>query len=134
MRVCGYYPPGRSSFILTLRLASISAASTAACAFSRRRWRTAYSGLVSQWWASAFRAANSPARPERSRAVSLVTSFGSCGPTYAFLDLVAEVGIYAFYSHPAVRADLIIAPPAEIRSDEVLLLKSLERVVHRVVR
>ena len=67
--------------------------------------------------------------PRRSLAFT-----GSCGPTYAFLDLVAEVGIYTFYSHPAVRADLIIAPPAEIRSDEVLLLKSLERIVHRVVR
>jgi hypothetical protein len=81
MQVSGCYPPGCSSFRRTLRLASISAASTAACAFSRRRWRTAYSGLVSQWWASVFRAASSPARPERSRAVSLVTSFGSWGPT-----------------------------------------------------
>jgi hypothetical protein len=80
MQVSGCYPSGCSSFNLTLRLASISAASTAACAFSRRRWRTAYSGLVSQWRASAFRAASSPASPERSRAVSLVTSFGSCGP------------------------------------------------------
>src|SRR5918995_644251 len=67
--------------------------------------------------------------PRRSLAFT-----GSCGPTYAFLDLVAEVAIHAFYSHPPVRADLIIAAPAEIRSDEVLLLKALERVVHRVVR
>jgi hypothetical protein len=36
---------------------------------------------VSQWWASAFRAASSPTSAERSRAVSLTTSFGSCGPT-----------------------------------------------------
>src|SRR5215213_2434580 len=47
------------------------------------RCRTANSGLVSQWRASAFRAANSPASPERSRAVSLVTSLGSCGPISA---------------------------------------------------
>jgi hypothetical protein len=82
MHVSGCYPSGRSSCILTLRLASISAASTVACAFSSRRCRTAYSGLVSQWWASAFRAASYPARPERSRAVSLATSSGSCGPIY----------------------------------------------------
>jgi hypothetical protein len=42
----------------------------------------AYSGPVSQWLASPFKAASSPTSPERSRAVSLVTSFGSCGPTY----------------------------------------------------
>ena len=36
---------------------------------------------MSQWRASAFRAVTSPASPERSRAVSLVTSFGSCGAT-----------------------------------------------------
>jgi hypothetical protein len=32
--------------------------------------------------ASALRAASSPTSPERSRVVSLVTSFGSCGPIY----------------------------------------------------
>jgi hypothetical protein len=68
------------SFILTLRLASTSAASTAAWAFSRRRCSAAYSTPVSQWRASALRAASSPESPERSRAVSLVTSCGSCGP------------------------------------------------------
>ena len=81
------YPPGCSSFILTFRLASISAASTAACAFSSRRCRMAYSGSVSQWRASAFMATSSPASPERSRAVSLATSFGSYGPTSASLIL-----------------------------------------------
>src|SRR5215210_764876 len=82
MHLRGRCPPScyTSSFIFTLRLASTSAASTAAWAFSSRRCRTAYSGLVSQWCASAFRAASSPASPERSRAVSLATSFGSCGP------------------------------------------------------
>jgi hypothetical protein len=34
---------------------------------------------VSQWVASAFSAASSPTSPERSRAVSLATSLGSCG-------------------------------------------------------
>ncbi len=102
---------------------------------SRRCRRAAYSGSVSQWVASPFSAASSPTRPERSRATSLLTCFGSCGPTYASLDLVAEVGIHASYRHPAVHAYLIIALPAAIRSDdEVPLLKSLERVVHRVVR
>src|SRR5215212_9713376 len=83
-QIRGCYPPERCSpsFILTLRLASTSAASTAAWAFSRRRCSTAYSGAVSQWRASAFSAASSPASPERSRAVSLVTSCGSCGPTH----------------------------------------------------
>src|SRR5918994_4333652 len=69
------------SFSLTLRLASTSAASAAACAASRRCLRAAYSGSVSQWVASAYKAASSPTSAERSRAVSLVTSFGSCGPT-----------------------------------------------------
>jgi hypothetical protein len=75
----GRYPP---SFILTLRLASTSAASAAACAFSNRCRRAAYSGPASQWWASPFSAASSLTTPERSRTVFLVTSFGSCGPTY----------------------------------------------------
>jgi hypothetical protein len=34
---------------------------------------------------SAFKAASSPAMPVRSRDVSLVTSFGSCGPIYGSL-------------------------------------------------
>ena len=72
----------RPSFSRTLRLASTSAASAAACAASKRCRRVPYSGSVSQWVASAFKAASSPAMPERSRAVSLVTSLGSCGPTY----------------------------------------------------
>jgi hypothetical protein len=38
---------------------------------------------VSQWVASPFNAASSPTTAERSQAVSLATSFGSCGPTYA---------------------------------------------------
>ena len=42
---------------------------------------------VSQWVASAFNAASSPTSPERSRAVSLATSFGSCGPIYGSLIL-----------------------------------------------
>src|SRR5215203_5288801 len=95
------------------------------------RGPTAYTCLSGEVYVS-FRGSHSKRSsppPRRSLAFT-----GSCGPTYAFLDLVAEVGIHASYSHPAVRADLIIAPPAEIRSDEVLLLKSLERVVHRVVR
>jgi hypothetical protein len=83
MHFCGYCPPGRypPSFILTLRLASTSAASAAACAFSNRCRRAAYSGPASQWWASPFSAVSSLTTPERSRTVSLVTSFGSCGPT-----------------------------------------------------
>jgi hypothetical protein len=70
-QIRGCYPPDccSPSSILTLRLASTSAASTAAWAFSRRRCSTAYSGAVSQWRASAFSAASSPASPERSRAV-----------------------------------------------------------------
>jgi hypothetical protein len=44
--------------------------------------RAAYSGSVSQWVASAFNATSSPTSAERSRAVSLATSFGSCGPIY----------------------------------------------------
>jgi hypothetical protein len=79
-RGCVYSPC--LSFSLTLRLASTSAASAAACAASKRYLRTAYSGSVSQWVASPFKAASSPSRRERSRAVSLATSFGSCGPTY----------------------------------------------------
>src|SRR5215210_6440117 len=47
------YSPGRyrSSFILTLRLGSTTAASTAACVSSSRCLRAANSGSVSQWWA-----------------------------------------------------------------------------------
>src|SRR5215212_11669290 len=75
------------SFSLTRPRASTSAASAAACAASRRCYRAAYSGSVSQWVASPFKAASSPTRPERSRAVSLVTSFGSCGPIYDSLFL-----------------------------------------------
>jgi hypothetical protein len=70
------------SFSLTLCLASTSAASAAACAASRRYRRAAYPGSVSQWVASPFKAASSPTRPERSRAVSLATSLWSCGPIY----------------------------------------------------
>jgi hypothetical protein len=50
----------RSSFSRTLRLASTSAASAAACAASKRYSRTAYSGSVSQWSASPFKAASFP--------------------------------------------------------------------------
>jgi hypothetical protein len=67
-------PPERysSSFILTLRLASTSAASTAAWAFSRRRCRLAYSGSVSQWRASASRGpARLPCRRDRGLGPSL---------------------------------------------------------------
>jgi hypothetical protein len=67
-----------SSFSRTLRLASTSAASAAACAASKRYRRTSYSDSVSQCVASAFKAASPPTKPERSRAVYLVTSFGSC--------------------------------------------------------
>src|SRR5215213_11397505 len=74
--------------------------------------RAAYSGSVSQWVASAFNATSSPTSAERSRAVSFVTSFGSWGPTYAFLGLVAEASIHASYGHPTVLTDLIIASPA----------------------
>jgi hypothetical protein len=56
--------------------------SAAACAASSRYRRTPYSGSVSQWVASPFNAASSPTSAVRSRTVSLVTSFGSCGPTY----------------------------------------------------
>jgi len=49
--------------------------------------RAASLGSVSQWVASPFNASNSPTRPERSRAVSLVTSFGSCGPIYEPLSM-----------------------------------------------
>jgi hypothetical protein len=51
----------RSSFILTLLLASISATSTAACAPSRRCRTVAYSGPSSQWVASDFVRFGSPA-------------------------------------------------------------------------
>jgi hypothetical protein len=77
---CVYSPC--PSFSHTLRVASTIAASANACAFYRRCLRVAYSGSVSQWVASAFNVASSPTSPERSRAVSLVTLFGSCGPTY----------------------------------------------------
>ncbi len=77
----------RPSSILTRRLASTSAASAAACAASKRCLRAEYSGPSSQWVASPFNAASSPTSAERSRAVSLVTSFGSWGPTYGGLIL-----------------------------------------------
>ncbi len=64
----------------------------------------------------------------------LVTSFGSCGPTYAFLGLVAEASIHASYGHPTVLTDLIIASPAAMPRDGTHLSKSLESIVHRVVR
>jgi hypothetical protein len=70
------------SFSLTLRLASTSAASAAACALSSLSLRGAYSGSVSQWVASAFKAASSLTDAERSRAMSLLTSLGSWGPAY----------------------------------------------------
>ena len=93
MQLCGcshglYY--SRPSFILTLRLASTSAASTAPCASSRRCRSAAYSGPVSQCPASPFKAAISPAMPVRSRAMSLLTSFGSSGPIYDHLILRPE--------------------------------------------
>src|SRR5918995_6270799 len=53
-----------------------------------------------------------------------------CSPSP--LDLVAELGIHASYRHPAVHADLIIAPPAEVRTDEPSI-ESVERVAHCVV-
>src|SRR5829696_805292 len=77
----------RPSFSRTLRLASTSAASASACAASKRCRRVAYSGSVSQWVASAFKAASSLTSDERSRAVSLATSLGSCGPIYGCLFL-----------------------------------------------
>ena len=80
-RARGAYSPCLS-FSRTLRLASTSAAPAAACAVSRPCRRAVYSGSVSQWVTSPFNAASSPTTPERSRAVSLVTSFGSCGPIY----------------------------------------------------
>jgi hypothetical protein len=46
----------------------------------RRISGVAYSGPSSQWWASPFNAAIYPTSAVRSRAMSLVTSFGSCGP------------------------------------------------------
>ena len=88
----------------------------------------------SQWVASPFKAASSPTSAERSRAVFLVTSFGSWGPTYAFLGLVAEASIHASYGHPTVLTDLIIASPAAMPRDGTHLSKSLESIVHRVVR
>src|SRR5215216_5266497 len=48
MQVSGCYPLGCSSFSRTLRLASTSAGSAAACAASSRCLRVAYSGPVSQ--------------------------------------------------------------------------------------
>jgi hypothetical protein len=48
------------------------------------------------------------------------------------LDFIAQTRIYASYPHPAVHTGFIIAPPAEIRDDE-LPIETLERVVHRVV-
>jgi hypothetical protein len=70
------------SFSGTRLLASTRVASAAACAASRRYRSAAYSGSVSQWVASAFKAASSPTNAERSRAVSPVTSFGSCSTTF----------------------------------------------------
>jgi hypothetical protein len=72
----------RPSYCRTLRLASTSAASAAACAASSLSQRVAYSGSVSQWVASPLSDASSPTTPERSRATSLVTSLGSWGPIY----------------------------------------------------
>src|SRR5918994_716182 len=131
-RVCVYSPC--LSFGLTRLRAYTSAASAAACAASRRCLRAAYSGSVSQWAVSPFKAASSPITAERSRAVSLATSFGSCGSTYAFLGFVAEASIHASYGHPTVLTDLIIASPAAMPRDGTHLSKSLERIVHRVVR
>ena len=82
-RGCVYSPC--LSFGLTRLRAYTRAASTAACAASRRCRRVVYSGSVSQWVASRFNAVNSPTSAERSRAVSLVTSLGSCGPLYGSL-------------------------------------------------
>jgi hypothetical protein len=79
-RGCVYSPC--LSFSLTRLRASTSAASAAAYAASKWCLRVAYSGSVSQWLASPFNAASSPTTPERSRAVSRVTSFGSCGSIY----------------------------------------------------
>jgi hypothetical protein len=56
------------------------------------------------------------------------------GPTYAFLGLVAEASIHASYGHPTVLTDLIIASPAAMPRDGTHLSKSLERIVHRIVR
>jgi hypothetical protein len=84
-RGCVYSP--WLSFSLTLRLTSTSAASVAACAASSRYHRTYYSGSVSQWVASPFKAASYPTSPERSQVVSLATSFGSCGAIYGSLIL-----------------------------------------------
>ena len=54
---------------------------------STRCRRAAYSGSVSQCVASPFNAASSHTSAEKSRAVSLVTSFGSWGPTYVSVNL-----------------------------------------------
>src|SRR5215208_910093 len=75
----------RPSSILTRLRASTSAASAAAYAASKRCLRVAYCGSVSQWVASPFNATSSPTSAERSRAVSLATSSGSCGPIYRSL-------------------------------------------------
>jgi hypothetical protein len=61
------YPPGCSSPILTLRLASISAASTAAWAYARRKCGSACHGSVSQWAASPFSATRVPRPVPRGR-------------------------------------------------------------------
>ena len=60
----------RPSFSRTLRLASTSAASAVACAASKRCRRVAYSGSVSQWIASAFKAASYPTPGPRGRGPS----------------------------------------------------------------
>ena len=45
---------------------------------------------MSQWVASPFEAASSFTSAERSWAVSVVTSSGSCGPTYGSLILCSK--------------------------------------------
>src|SRR5215212_1267566 len=75
------------SFSRTLRLASISAASVAAWVSSRRCLRVAYSGSLSQWFATPFALVRSEASEVRSRATSAATSFGSGSPIYGGLIL-----------------------------------------------
>ena len=66
----------------TLRLASISAASIAACAYSRRCLRVAYSGPSSQWFASPFNAASSPPVPRGRGPYPWLHPSGLAVPTY----------------------------------------------------
>jgi hypothetical protein len=79
--------------------------SAAACAASRRWRREAYSGPVSQWVASAFNAASSPTSAERSRAVSLTTSSGSCGPILRSLILCLKAVEQTLAIHLLVLVD-----------------------------